>query len=661
LSKIAVSFLSLLVLLAFVQADGWHVSNYQLHMEEPSQKAVIAWDGRVETMLLSSAVKSDNLSNIAWIIPVQSYSKPEVTAGKSGVFEILDYFFARARPSTQMVVPSLGGTQAGVQVLETKEIGVYDIAVLKATDSMELLKWLQDNGYVVPPEAKGILDKYVAKGDYYFIANKIDLKNKYSAQLEEVDRIYAGKQLQYKRICDEVTQIFYDLGLNNSAYHFDYKNDANWSSRMDFCFLAQKSNIHKKTTDLFARVSNGSLARNAPELVDIDAGSEKTRGVEILGEYLNDLLLEEFKKEGVDQVIMVYLGDGLEIKLNQSVILDQIDHWASVYPSYVLAGQYSGYRSVSNKARVYKNGAMLHSFGVKGIDLNQVSSFNGFQPDANVLSSDELTHMDQWTSGLSGQDVEALEVFFSANGSAYDQFLEELGKHFRLAARLAPRVIGMNRSFGNGFNELRDYEHDLFGYRSLGEQLSKVLSASQSALGSFETRTALEKNYSGLYDTLVALQRGLGTPLKIEFQPRTPYYPLEISSLNSGKGAIEVYVLAGSPVTDKNNVLKLDQSKALTPTIKAELQNYVPVSQADYATRLTYDGELNGLTADAEFQNSFENREPVAYGQASGVAAGSETASPSQVPEPVFRPQTYRKPLGFFEGIWAWLSGLFKK
>ena len=84
MKRLIKSLLLLVVLLTIssqVYADGWHLSDFQQHMEEPNQKAVISWDGQTETMILSSGVKSSEVSNFAWVIPIQSYSKPEVTAG----------------------------------------------------------------------------------------------------------------------------------------------------------------------------------------------------------------------------------------------------------------------------------------------------------------------------------------------------------------------------------------------------------------------------------------------------------------------------------------------------------------------------------------------------------------------------------------------------
>ena len=69
-----------------------------LHLYEPYQKAVINWDGTTETLILASAVKSDNLTDIAWVVPILSSSMPNVTAGNMSVFEDLVEYFKGGDP-----------------------------------------------------------------------------------------------------------------------------------------------------------------------------------------------------------------------------------------------------------------------------------------------------------------------------------------------------------------------------------------------------------------------------------------------------------------------------------------------------------------------------------------------------------------------------------
>lgn len=178
-----------------VFADGCMVSDSYLHLNEPYQKAVIVWDRETgtETMVLSAAVKSRDIGNFAWIVPIQSCEKPEVYESNITVFEhLVDYFAVYPRyKSLVLGMEAVPTVDSGVVVIESKELDVYDITILQATDSTDLIDWLNENGYQIPDEAENMFQRYINKGDYYFIANKIDLSNKYAEEIEEIEDLYA--------------------------------------------------------------------------------------------------------------------------------------------------------------------------------------------------------------------------------------------------------------------------------------------------------------------------------------------------------------------------------------------------------------------------------------------------------------------------------------
>jgi len=172
-----------------VAADGMFVSDEYSHLYEPYQKAVIYWSGTTETLILSSAVRSDNLSNIAWIVPIISTTMPNVTAGNITVFQdLVDYFkeydYWHYKEWYNEVTVDLAGR---VTILESKEIDIYDVVIIKATNASDLINWLIENNFNVSKEAYGIIEKYVKMNNCYFVVNKIDLKNKYREVLELIE------------------------------------------------------------------------------------------------------------------------------------------------------------------------------------------------------------------------------------------------------------------------------------------------------------------------------------------------------------------------------------------------------------------------------------------------------------------------------------------
>src|SRR5262249_25681768 len=62
----------------------------------------------------------------------------------------------------------------GVTVEATYAVGVYDISILKATESDGLVTWLDDNGYRIPEGAADVLGSYIKQKMRFFVA-KVNL------------------------------------------------------------------------------------------------------------------------------------------------------------------------------------------------------------------------------------------------------------------------------------------------------------------------------------------------------------------------------------------------------------------------------------------------------------------------------------------------------
>jgi len=184
--------LAVLLVLLFVPtvafADGGIIPDYYTHFYETNQKAVITWDGSTESMTLATDFSADSLGNMAWIIPVRSSVKPVVAAGNASVFWAFVDYFVPPRASGSGFGGGLGATKAaGVEVVDIKKVDIYDVTILKTTDARSLTDWLNANGYYVSADYVPVLGRYVG-GDSYFIANRIDLKNKYAAEIAEAKK-----------------------------------------------------------------------------------------------------------------------------------------------------------------------------------------------------------------------------------------------------------------------------------------------------------------------------------------------------------------------------------------------------------------------------------------------------------------------------------------
>jgi len=394
-------------------ADGWHPSEEYLHLYEPSQKAVIYWNGVTETLILSSAAKSDNLTNIAWVVPILSTTMPNVTAGNMSVFQdLVDYFKKYEYPHyMEWYNRVLDGNVSGVIVLESKEVDIYDVIIIKATNASDLIDWLTENNFKVPKEAQDVLEKYVRMDSCYFVVNKIDLKNKYQDVIELIDEgiitidltgyVGAFHSLEYFERCKKVQafQILCNkMFFSNYGWNYQYSEEF---------------------------------------LVELGVTEE---------EYLE--LVEKFSTD--DQKF------------------------------------------------------------TEGITANNLS-----YKDVNELIAD---------------------------------------------------------------SDIRE-KYDAI-YEALSEKLDPIYD---------------------YYQIKQDLKQGMATPLKFEFTPLKPYYPLTISSLNAGYGVIEVYVIGENPAIDVNEVLTVEECKEVNEELREKLSQHFSVEKADYVTRLSFHGRLEDLSDDAVF------------------------------------------------------------
>ena len=179
---VALGLLSLLALFGWVpaaRADGYVITeDTTTSWIMADQKAVIAFrDGR-EDLVISVGLNlttGEDQKEMAWIIPVPS--QPEVQAIDEEIFEVLDEISApEVIYETVHQAPSWGLSASApppaVEVLERKQVGIYDVAVLSGEDAAALLTWLHDEGFDVPPALLAPLDAYIGEG-WTFVAMRI--------------------------------------------------------------------------------------------------------------------------------------------------------------------------------------------------------------------------------------------------------------------------------------------------------------------------------------------------------------------------------------------------------------------------------------------------------------------------------------------------------
>jgi hypothetical protein len=144
------------------------------------QRAVLVYQDGREDLVISVGLDLAALdagAQMAWVIPVPS--TPQVQAADAALFDELDQLSApEIVYKTEYRRGHGWGLSAGnapppVQVLERKQVGVYDVAVLTSGEGHALLDWLHAEGFAVPDALQPPLDAYAAEG-WTFVAMRIE-------------------------------------------------------------------------------------------------------------------------------------------------------------------------------------------------------------------------------------------------------------------------------------------------------------------------------------------------------------------------------------------------------------------------------------------------------------------------------------------------------
>jgi hypothetical protein len=141
-----------------------------IHLDKQS---AFLWQANGQEHMLLSVICSGGTSEFAWVIPVEN--RPEVKVEKGAPFTELRRLTEIQKlqaPEASGAPPGALPTYDGVQVLERREEGPYDLALLSASSSGGLYEWLKQHDFQVSKNAKGHLDYYVQR-KFIFVAARI--------------------------------------------------------------------------------------------------------------------------------------------------------------------------------------------------------------------------------------------------------------------------------------------------------------------------------------------------------------------------------------------------------------------------------------------------------------------------------------------------------
>ncbi|MGA2733224.1 MAG: DUF2330 domain-containing protein [Syntrophobacteraceae bacterium] len=207
MKKISILLVPLLLLCApYLFADGGLISLKQgVRMFKPNQRAMIAWNGSKEILLLSTDMRASEATQVLEVVPLPT--EPKVKKGDVETFRRATALINRKirRPTAGRrggkAAPA-SGRPAG-EVTFHKKIGAHDISVAHVLSTDGFIAWvekylgsLQVQNPAIPLATKKIIDEYLAGKFTWFVFDVISLDEVLSTG-EAVEYQFKTKFLYY--------------------------------------------------------------------------------------------------------------------------------------------------------------------------------------------------------------------------------------------------------------------------------------------------------------------------------------------------------------------------------------------------------------------------------------------------------------------------------
>ena len=171
-----------------VWADRGGFSPRRERVSESGQKAVIAWNGTDEILMLSTDVSSSKQSEVVELMPLPS--NPAISRGEKGSFlkvkELVNTYLAVAGHPRWIwsFSRSEGGSPKAkppkITITFQEAIGVHYLTVVKAEEASELIQWLENfletKGYTkeLPSNLEELFSYYIQNKMNFFVIDMIE-------------------------------------------------------------------------------------------------------------------------------------------------------------------------------------------------------------------------------------------------------------------------------------------------------------------------------------------------------------------------------------------------------------------------------------------------------------------------------------------------------
>ncbi|MFW6164515.1 MAG: DUF2330 domain-containing protein, partial [Planctomycetota bacterium] len=205
--RLAVSGLVLLVTAAAWADRGSIPFKPHVKVFEPTQRAMIAWNGEEEILLLSTDLRASAETKVLEVLPLPA--EPKVKKGSLKTFQtattIINRHLARSRKLARASKDAGGGgaERPAGEVTFHKKIGPHEISVTRVLDGPRFVTWVQGclakqgvPNAVMPDGFREIVEGYIKGGFGWFVFDVVSLDAKVKT-IEPIQYRFATRSLFY--------------------------------------------------------------------------------------------------------------------------------------------------------------------------------------------------------------------------------------------------------------------------------------------------------------------------------------------------------------------------------------------------------------------------------------------------------------------------------
>ncbi len=186
--SISAALLTLTILAASALADRGSIPfNPGVKVFEPTQRAMICWNGDEEILLLTTDLHASAETKVLEVMPLPA--EPMAKKGDVEVFrkatDLINHKLRQHMVSKSAKSRDGGWEQPAGEITFHEKIGAHDISVAHVLDAAGFIKWVNDylkksgvDNPQLPPAMKGLVDEYLGDQFAWFVFDVVELTDK---------------------------------------------------------------------------------------------------------------------------------------------------------------------------------------------------------------------------------------------------------------------------------------------------------------------------------------------------------------------------------------------------------------------------------------------------------------------------------------------------